>query len=237
MRMGSGKPKQFIEIGGKPIIIYTLELFENHSEIDDIYIACKSDYMDILNRMLKRFDITKVRQIVPGGKTGLDSIYRGLTAAREDGRSDDDVVLIHDGVRPCISSALITRIIEAVKKTDSGIPTLPLIETPIVSEDGKNINNVPSRKVCFTAQAPQGFKLGRIMEAHEAIRNNNPSYEGIVDCCTLLHSLGENTTMVRGDRGNIKVTTPEDLYIFRGMLLYQESQDAFGLNLREEEGL
>lgn len=232
VRMGAGKPKQFIEIDGKPIIVYTLELFENHPEIDDIYVACKEDYIERLHKLLRRFDITKVRSVVPGGNTGLDSIYRGLQAAAAD-CDCSDVVLIHDGVRPCITSNLISRVIASVKKSGSGIPTTSLVETPVISTDGENIESLPARKDCYTAQAPQGFRLGEIIAAHDKVRANNPDYEGIIDCCTLVHSIGGSTSMVRGNRGNIKVTTPEDLYIFRGMLLYQESQDAFGLNLRD----
>lgn len=232
VRMGAGKPKQFIEIDGKPILVYTLELFENHPEIDDIYVACKEDYIEKLNKLLKRFDILKIRKVVPGGTTGLDSIYRGLKAAEEDCNADD-IVLIHDGVRPCITNGLISRVIASVKENGSGIPTTPMTETPVVSKDGVSVDHLPQRKDCYTAQAPQGFYLGEILAAHDKTRKDNPEYEGIVDSCTLVEKLGGHTFMVRGSKGNIKVTTPEDLYIFRAMLQYQESQDAFGLNLSD----
>jgi len=234
VRMGAGIPKQFIEIDGKPILIHTLEIFENHSEIDEIYVACKEDYIEKLQRMFRRYDITKVRKVVPGGNTALDSQYRGLKAAQEDGREDDDIVMIHDGVRPCITRGLISRVIQSVKDHGSGIPTTPLVETPVITDDGQIIKDIPNRKYCFTAQAPQGFRLGDIIEAHEIVRKDNPDYVGIVDSATMLHNMGRTTAMVKGSKGNIKVTTPEDLYIFRGMRLYKESQDAFGLNLAED---
>ena len=105
-RMGSGLPKQFIEIDGKPIIIHTLEIFDEHRLIDGIYIACKEDYIPKLQKLVKRFVINKVVKIVPGGATGQDSIYNGLKAAYDD-EGGDNLVLIHDGVRPCISSCLL----------------------------------------------------------------------------------------------------------------------------------
>ena len=105
-RMGSGIPKQFIEVDGKPIIIHTLEIFDEHQLIDDIYIACREDYIPKLEKLIRRFVINKVARIVPGGETGQDSIYNGLKAAYEDA-GGDNIVLIHDGVRPCISAELI----------------------------------------------------------------------------------------------------------------------------------
>ena len=115
-RMGSGLPKQFIEVNGKPIIIHTLDIFEEHPAIDKIYIACKEDYISKLEKFVKRHFISKVAGIVPGGATGQDSIYNALSAAAEE-NDPGSVVLIHDGVRPCITSELIDDVLECVKET------------------------------------------------------------------------------------------------------------------------
>lgn len=232
VRMGSGTPKQFLEVNGKPIIIHTLDIFEEHPLIDSIYISCKEDYIYKLKKYIDRFWIKKVRDIVTGGKTGLDSIFNGLKAAKKQ-NDDDDIVLIHDGVRPCIDSSLIDLVIKNVKEKGSAITCTPFFETPVVSKDGNIVDSVPDRNMLYTAQAPQCFFLGEIMKAHLLTRDKNPSYNGIIDSCTLMKSLGKEVSIVKGNRGNIKVTTPEDLYIFRAMLRYKETQEALGL--RQEE--
>lgn len=231
-RMGAGLPKQFIEINGMPIIIHTLEIFEEHAAIDEIYIACKEEYIGRLQKYIKKFMISKAVKVVPGGKTGQDSIYNALKAAEEncDSRS---ILLIHDGVRPCINGDLIDLVIENVKENGSAITCTPLYETPIVSTDGETVEAVPSRDTLFTAQAPQCFYLGDVLEAHEKMRKDNPEYKGIVDTCTLMKKLGKEVSLVKGPRGNIKVTTPEDLYTFRAMLEYRETEQVFGLTAEE----
>ena len=199
VRMGAGKPKQFLEIDGRPIIIYTLDIFEDHPLIDEIYIACKEDYIGKMEKLVKRYGISKVKAIVPGGTTALGSQYNGLAAAKAE-NEDDAIVLIHDGVRPCINESLINDVIEMTKE----------------------------RGAVATAQAPQCFRLGDILEAHEKVRGDNPEYVDIVDSCTLLRSIGRDVAILKGPRSNIKVTTPEDLYIFKAMLEYKRNKDNLG---------
>lgn len=229
VRMGAGKPKQFLEVNGKPIIIHTLDVFENHSEIDEIYVACKEDFIGKLHKMLNRFDITKVKDIVPGGTTGMGSIYNALIAAKKQ-NDDDAIVLIHDGVRPCINAALISEVIKKAQEKNAVATCTPLFETPIISKNGEFVEETPVRADCYTAQAPQAFHLGEILKAHDTIRLDNPEYSGIIDNCTLMHHLGREVTIVKGPRTNIKVTTPEDLYIFKAMIEYRETRDAFGMD-------
>lgn len=234
-RMGSGLPKQFIEVNGKPIIIHTLDIFEEHPAIDKIYIACKEDYISKLKKYTERFFITKVAKIVPGGATGQDSIYNALSAAAEE-NPPDSVVLIHDGVRPCITSDLIDDDLACIKEKGSAVTCTALFETPVVSKDGMEVDDVPPRKELFTAQAPQCFYLGEVIEAHRKMREINPQYEGIVDTCTLMKKLGKKVAIVEGNRGNIKVTTPEDLYTFRAMIQYRETEQVFGFAAKEVPG-
>ena len=223
-RMGSGMPKQFLEVGGKPIIIHTLDIFEEHDMIDKIYIACKEEYIKHLKRLIEKNLIRKVAGIVPGGTTGQDSIYKALKLAYEE-NDGDDIVLIHDGVRPHITSAVISEDIECVKTHGSAVST-----------DGKTIEDVPSRDKFFTAQAPQCFYLKDVIAAHEKMREVNPDYTGIIDTCTLMKKLGHDVVMVQGNRGNVKVTTPEDVYMLRALLQYQENEQAFGFGITNRIG-
>lgn len=234
-RMGSGLPKQFIEVNGKPIIIHTLDVFEEHPDIDEIYIACKEDYIGKLQKYILRYMISKVKKIVPGGATGQDSIYHALRAAGEQ-NDEDAIVLIHDGVRPCISRELIDENLKCVQENGSSVTCTPLYETPIISVDGKNVDSVPPRVEFYTAQAPQCFYLRDVLQAHEKMRDVNPGYDGVVDTCSMMKLLGRNVSLVQGPRGNIKVTTPEDLYMFRAMIQYKESEQIFGFANKEVTG-
>ena len=227
VRMGSGMPKQFLTINGQPIIIYTLELFDDHPDIDEIYIACKEDYIGKLKKYIDRYQIQKVTKIVQGGKTGLDSIYNILTAIRED-NDPDTVVLIHDGVRPFINSDIISRNIRSVIKNGSAVTCTPMYETPIRSEHDDMIEEVIPRSVMYTAQAPQSFRLGDIIEAYDEVRKSGEQ-DSLVDSCSIYKKTGHDVAIVKGNRGNIKVTTPQDLYLFRGLLEYKETQQTLGL--------
>ena len=234
-RMGAGMPKQFLEVNGKPIIIHTLDIFEEHAEIDKIYIACKEEYIKKLEKLVKKHFISKVEKIVPGGSSGQDSIYNALSAAQQE-NPDDSIVLIHDGVRPCIDDKLISKVIQCTEKNGSAITCTPLFETPVISHDGAIVDEVPPRDAFYTAQAPQSFYLGDVMDAHAKVRAVNPGYEGIVDTCSLMKSLGRDVAIVKGNRGNIKVTTPEDLYTFRAMIEYRETENVFGFASEEVSG-
>ncbi len=210
-------PKQFLKVNGKSIIIHTLEYFDNHPEIDDIYISCVGEWIPYLNKQLAAHNITKVRAVVEGGATGQDSIYNALIKAREENDSDS-VVLIHDGVRPYITEKLISDNIKSVKKNGTAITTTPCFETILISQDGVNIDEVPFRKDTYAAQAPQSFYLDELLDAHEEMRKQNPAYENVIDSCTLYRMLGRTVHMIEGNRGNLKITTIQDYFIFKGLL-------------------
>jgi 2-C-methyl-D-erythritol 4-phosphate cytidylyltransferase len=232
-RMGETTlPKQFLEVYEKPIIIWTLEYFEEHKEIDEIHIACKEDFVEHLENLIKEFKFEKIAAIVAGGSTAQDSIYKGLLSARKN-NAENSIVLIHDGVRPFITKKLISKLIASVKKKGSGVTCTPCFETIMLSDDGIKINEVPLRKNSFAAQAPQAFRLGKIIEAHEKTRKTNPSYKDLVDACTLMRKLGEEVYMVQGNIGNIKITKPEDVYILKGLFKYRKSEEIIGISLLE----
>jgi 2-C-methyl-D-erythritol 4-phosphate cytidylyltransferase len=227
-RMGSPVPKQFLEVAGKPIIAHTLEPFQRHPRIHAIYIACLPAAMDKMQAIVDDFGLDKVKRIVPGGATGQDSIYNGLTAAKDNGESDQSIVLIHDGVRPYISTDLLDANIECVERYGSAVTCTPASETVITSADGLTIDDVSLRKNTFTAQAPQSFRLGDILSAHEALRKVNPGYVDIVDSCTLFRNLGKPVHIVMGTMGNLKITYQEDYYTFQALLKFQADKAASG---------
>lgn len=232
VRMGAGIPKQFLEINGKPIIIHTLELFENHPQIDKIYMSMVEDYIPHMHKLAAKFGITKLSAIVKGGETGQDSIYNALSKAAEE-NPGDSVVLIHDGVRPWVSYDTISRNIEGCLKNGNAITCTPCFETILMSTNGNIVENVPYRKDTYAAQAPQTFVLEDILSAHEEVRKKESKYDNLVDSCTLIKSIGRTAYMVEGNRGNIKVTTPEDVYMYRALIQYKENEQAFGIGLTQ----
>ncbi len=218
-------PKQFLEMHGKPIIIYTLELFEKHPEIDAIVIACKEDWIEYLEKLLYKYRIEKVKKIVPGGDTGQMSIYNGLMAAQEVSKGEEAIVLVHDGVRPLINQKVISDNIESVKTHGSAITTAIVKETILVVNDNEEIVNVPDRAKSRVAKAPQSFWLKNILAAH-----NRAQKEGIFDCidsCIMMKMYGYPLYLVDGPYENIKITTPDDFYTMRALLDAQEDEQLY----------
>ncbi|MGB4985196.1 MAG: IspD/TarI family cytidylyltransferase [Erysipelotrichaceae bacterium] len=222
-RMGvKDVPKHFLVVDEKPIVIHTLQHFQDHELIDEIYIACTNNWIDYMQSLVDKWGITKVKGIVEGGKTGQDSIYNALVEAHRH-NDDDDIVLIHDGVRPFISHDLITSNIEDTIKYGNSITCTNCNETFITSYNGKDVGSVAIRNQSFNAQAPQAFRLGEVIEAHNEMRKINPDYIDVVDNCTLFHMLNKKCYLTYGVRGNIKITNPVDIYVFKAWLDFKNS--------------
>lgn len=220
------RPKQFLEYRGKPIIIYTLELFDNHPMIDGIVVACVKEWIPFLEKMLKKFEITKVHKIVSGGETGQDSIFKGLSAAHELSENDEDVVLIHDGVRPLITEQTITDNINMVHAEGSCITCIPATETFIVSQPNGGLE-IPTRADSLIARAPQSFYLKDILAMHERARSEGR--HDFIDSCSMMHYYGYKLGKVIGPMENIKITTPTDYFVFKAMVEVHENQQIFGI--------
>ena len=188
VRMGSGIPKQFLEIHGKPVLVHTLELFQEHDMIDKIYISVLEDYIGKTQKLVDRYGLDKVVSIIPGGATAQDSIYNVLKDAEKE-NDGDSIVLLHDGVRPFVSYDTIKQNIESVQKYGSAITCTACYETILLSKSGEKVDSVPYRKDTFAAQAPQSFRLKDIIAAHDEVRAINPSYENMVDACTIMTTL------------------------------------------------
>lgn len=236
VRMGAGIPKQFLEVNGKPILVHTLQLFQYHDQIDKIYLCVLNDYIPYTKSLIEEYHLSKVANVMAGGETAQDSIYIALKKAAEenDGKS---IVLIHDGVRPFVSYDVIASNIESVKVNGNGITCTSCYETVLVSKNGQTVEYVPYRKETYTAQAPQSFYLEDIIQIHDKIRATENGYTDMVDACTMCTKLNVPVHMVAGNRGNIKVTTPEDVYSFRALLQYRENEQAFGLGLTNQPRL
>ena len=227
-RMNSkAKPKQFLEIHGKEIIIHTIELFEKHQEIDAIVISCVENGVSYLNELLKKYNIQKVKAVVVGGTTGQLSIYNGLKEAQKIANGEKSVVLIHDGVRPLINAKTISDNIECVIANDSSITCVKVKETVLVVSEDNSIEYVPSREDSRLARAPQSFWLDEILQVH-----NKAMGDGItdfIDCCTMMQFYKKKLYLIEGPQENIKITTPDDFYIMRAILEARENSQIYGL--------
>ncbi len=224
------KPKQFLMVHGKPIIVHTIEQFERHPEIDGIVVVCIESWIPYMEEMKYRYRLDKISAIVPGGATGQLSIYNGLCAAKDKFGVDETIVLIHDGVRPLIDAETISRNIDSVKKYGSAITCTKVIETVVLVEDDIQVTDIPSRENSRLAKAPQSFYLKDILAAQDqAIAEGNTN---VIDSCTLMRESGMKLHAVIGSNDNIKITTPEDFYIFRALFDARENRQ-----LEREQGL
>lgn len=221
------KPKQFLEMHGKPVLIYTLQHFEEHAEIDHIVLVCLESWIDYAKKLIKEYRITKIIDIVPGGSTGQQSIFLGVHRAYEESTFDKDIVLIHDGVRPLIDSDTITECLASVRKYGSAITTTPAIETIFVNGDSDKIGKIFNRSQCAMARAPQCFYLSDLYRAH--LKAQKEGKLDFIDSAMLMQYYGMKLHMVQGPVENIKITTPTDFYMFRALLDAQENMQIVGL--------
>ena len=225
----NGIPKQFLELNGAPIIIRTLEHFENHPDIDAICVVCIESWIGRLKKYINRFEIQKVISVVPGGNSGQESIRNGLFSIRDHIEvTDDTVILIHDGVRPLINEKLISDNIQSVKEHGSAITVVPAYETIVNVGEDKKLKGVLDRSKCYIARAPQSFYLKDVLAAHEKAMADGVT-DKMVDTAALMTYCGYELTVVEGPVENIKVTTPTDFYTCRAYLQKKEDSQIWGL--------
>lgn len=221
-RMGSDTPKQFLEWNGKAIIIHTLNVFEKHSDIDEIVIACKEDWIDYTKELIGKEGLSKVVAIVPGGRTALESQYNGLKKIKQLHSGEDVAVLIHDGVRPLVDAATVKRNIDSVWQFGNAITVTNAIETVIKINKEESVVEILNRDYCRMAKAPQSFKLDDILFVHEkAIADGMHNF---IDSASMMIHYGYTLHTVMGEPENIKVTTPSDYYMFLGISKNRECE-------------
>lgn len=208
-------PKQFLELYGKPIIIYTLEQFQQHERIDAIIIVCVQDWIEHCWKLVKEYEIDKVKDVIPGGTTGMLSRYYGVKRAA-DLFPLDTICLMHDGVRPLIKQETITANIESVEKYGSAITVSPAIETIAVRDEENKVGHIIDRSQCQMAKAPQSFRLGDLMKAHQ--RAVDSGMEDCIDTAYLMQLSGYSLYTVECSSENIKITTPTDYHVFRALI-------------------
>lgn len=225
----NGIPKQFLEINEIPIIIHTLNIFNNTEQIDAIIIACVNTHIDYLKKLIEQYKISKVKGIVNGGRTGQESIINALEKAKEISVSDSDIVLIHDGVRPIIDSKLIIDNIKCVKKYGTSITCLKQRETTIISKSHENVEEITNRDETYVARAPQSFYLDDIVEAErKSLKNGDIE---CIDSCSVMKKYGKykNPHIVLCSNDNIKITTPEDYYIAEALIQQRKNKEVWGV--------
>lgn len=219
-RMHQDIPKQFLTINDRPVIIYTLEAFQKHPEIDSIAVACLKGWEQVLRAYADQFNITKLKYIVTGGDTGQASIRNGLFEL-EKHYSPDDIVLIHDGNRPLVSAEIISDCIITTKQHGCAISAIPVTEAVMKTLDGLTSVDSYPRETLRRTHTPHGFFLQKICDLHR--RALEVGITNSVSACTMMFELGEQVYFSAGSEKNIKLTTVEDIDIFKALLVAKKT--------------
>lgn len=217
-RMGQDIPKQFMCIDNQPVIIYTLQAFQFHPEIDAIAVVCLPGWSVILQAYANQYNITKLRWIFDGGDTNQESIYNGIVGLKECGCSNDDIILVHDGVRPLVDPRIITENIAVCKQYGYAVTGLTCKEAimELVEDTVKDID-IPRERLVRT-QTPHTYSLGTLLEVHKKARKLD--IKNTVASCTLVAMTGiKDQHIVEGSEKNgLKLTRPQDVELFKAMI-------------------
>ena len=216
-RMGQSIPKQFINVYDKPVLIYTLESFEKHPQIDAIEVVCIDGWHDVLWAYAKQFNITKLKWVVSGGKTGQESIRNGVYNL-EDKCKKDDIIVIHDGVRPLIDEEILTDVILKCDKYGNAVSSMPYNEQIFIIDDEDTTTKYIPRETLRRVVTPQAYKYKMLDEAyHEAFEKEIGIY-GSSYTNTMMVELGKKLYFAAGSEKNIKLTTKDNLEMFKAYL-------------------
>lgn len=216
-RMGQDIPKQFINVYDKPVIIYTLESFQKHPQIDAIEVVCIDGWHDVLKAYAKQFGITKLKWVVNGGQTGQESIRNGVYNL-EGVLKDDDIVIIHDGIRPLVDESVLSDVILKCNRYGNAVTSMPYNEQIFVIDDEISTVKYIPRETLRRVSTPQAYKFGKVdMAYHEAFEKKIGIY-GSSYTNTMMVELGERLYFAAGSDKNIKLTTKDDLEMFKAYL-------------------
>lgn len=229
MRNG-GLPKQFLKLNGKPLIIYTLEKFEQNVDIDSIIIVCHGNYIEYMEKLVAVYQIKKVAKVVVGGSDRQSSIKKGLDAIEVTSSSEEDVVVIHDGVRPLVTDNTIYENIRIAKQYGCAITVHPVTESVVVTdEENITIADFKKRAATYSMTAPQSFRYEIIAKQYENLQETSKDGVPLLDAAMVYSNSGGEVHMVKEQSPNIKITTPEDYYILKAILEMEEQKYIFGL--------
>lgn len=216
-RMGQDIPKQFINIYDKPIIIYTLESFQQHPEIDKIFVVCLSGWHDILRAYAKQFSITKLVKIFEGGSSAQESIYNGVLGLKTDCQKDD-ILIIHDGIRPLVETSVLSDVIRVCKLHGNAVTSLPYNEQIFKIKDEFSTTEYIPRDTLRRVSTPQAYKYGKLLELYQRAKEENIGFSKSSYTNTMMCDLGETLYFAAGSEKNIKLTTKDDLELFKAYL-------------------
>jgi len=226
----TGMPKQFLEVFGKPIIIYTLQKFEYCEDIDEVIIACHSSWQEYMESMIQRYGLKKIKAVISGGKDRQDSVLNGIKYIEKSDTKDDDVVVIHDGVRPLIQESILSENVRVAKKHGSAMTVRPVIESVVITNnDEARFEDFKKRDNTYSLTAPQSFQLHVLTKAYDDIKGKDTPMP-LLDSALVFTYLGNDIHIIKENNNNIKVTTPEDYYILKAMLELEENRYVFGIN-------
>lgn len=219
-RMHLDIPKQFVHVNNKPIIVHTMERFQNHPQIDAIIVVTIPTWIDFVWAYAKQFNITKLKWVAAGGETGQQSIMNGLNELKQH-CAMDDVVLIHDGNRPLVDQSVISHSIATFKEKGGAITAIPTVEAVFVTYDGEKSDKSIPREELVRTQTPHTFTLGKMINTYE--KGVEKGLTNTTAICTLLSELGETIYFSKGNEKNLKITTMEDLELFEAFLSMESS--------------
>ncbi len=228
VRMGlKGLPKQFLSLYGKPIICYTLSIFEECEEVDQIIIPCNAEWVKHMEKLVKEYNFKKVVKIIDGGADRQSSLRKGLDAIENPG--EDDIVLIHDGVRPLLKEETVLKNIATTREHGNAMTVKQNIETVVVTEtEDAGFDDFRNRDYTFTLTSPQTFKVKELMETYKSVEGDE-ELSKLPDASLLYAKLGKRVYLVKETGLNLKITTPEDFYYLRSYLELHENKQILGI--------
>lgn len=233
IRMGQEIPKQFIDIYGKPVLFYTLESFENHPMIDAIEVVCVEGWEDAVWAYARKYNISKLRWVVSGGETGQESIRNGVYFLENICR-DDDIVVIHDGIRPLVERSVLTDVIQVCRKKGNAVSSLPYNEQIFIKDDEESTIRYIPRETLRRVSTPQAYKYGKLLWAYRTAFEKKIGIYGSSYTNTMFTELGERLYFAAGSDRNIKLTTQDDLELFKAYLKRDGQFETGGKDLEQD---
>lgn len=215
-------PKQFVNVNNRPIIVYTLEIFQKHPDIDEIVVTCLEGWQEMVRVYGKQFNITKLKEIIPGGKNAQESTYHGLNAMK-DRMGQGDIVVVHDAIRPMVSEEIVTKSIQVCRKKGMGVAATYIMDNIMHSWDGKEGYKSINRYEIMKVQTPQAFDFKYLLDMHNSALEKGCL--GAWDNSSMLTNMGEKVYFSEGSDLNLKINTTEDVEMFKALYRMKHPED------------